>query len=164
MNERAVVADLQVAPMYATPLGAAYVGDSPHLLRQLPGDSIDLLVTSPPFALQRQKAYGNKEQGEHVDWLLEFCREVRRVLRPTGSFVLDLGGAYEKGRPVRSLYNFRTRGSWSPRRRARSSTAALPGISSTSVFSPETTADATRRARERCPRLNPPRPTRSVKW
>jgi site-specific DNA-methyltransferase (cytosine-N4-specific) len=64
-------------------------------------------MTSPPFALQRQKAYGNEGQDTYVDWLLSFCADIKRVLKPTGSFVLDLGGAYEKGRPVRSLYNFR---------------------------------------------------------
>jgi site-specific DNA-methyltransferase (cytosine-N4-specific) len=93
--------------MYTTPLGAAYVGDSRHLLAQLPPCSVDLAITSPPFALLRQKAYGNQDQSVYVDWLVDFCRLVFRVLKPTGSFVLDLGGAYEKGRPVRSLYNFR---------------------------------------------------------
>lgn len=93
--------------MYTTRLGAAYVGDSRDLLAQLPPCSVDLAITSPPFALQRKKAYGNQEQSAYVDWLVEFCRLVYRVLKPTGSFVLDLGGAYEKGRPVRSLYNFR---------------------------------------------------------
>jgi site-specific DNA-methyltransferase (cytosine-N4-specific) len=42
-----------------------------------------------------------------VDWLFGFCKKVHRVLKPQGSFVLDLGGAYQKGRPVRSLYNYR---------------------------------------------------------
>jgi len=64
-------------------------------------------MTSPPFALQRQKAYGNEDQSTYVDWLLQFAELVKRVLKPTGSFVLDLGGAYVSGRPVRSLYNFR---------------------------------------------------------
>jgi DNA modification methylase len=96
-----------IEPMYSTTLGAAYVGDSRELLAQLPAASVDLAVTSPPFALQRKKAYGNEDQSEYVDWLVAFCRGVYRVLKPTGSFVLDLGGAYEKGRPVRSLYNFR---------------------------------------------------------
>src|SRR6185437_771852 len=54
-----------------------------------------------------QKEYGNEDQATYVDWLLGFCADVHRLLRPTGSFVLDLGGAYEKGRPVRSLYNYR---------------------------------------------------------
>src|SRR5215210_2059900 len=94
-------------PLYKTILGQAFVGDARHLLAQLDDESVDLVITSPPFALQRQKAYGNEDQQTYVDWLLGFCQDVYRVLRPTGSFVLDLGGAYMKGRPVRSLYNFR---------------------------------------------------------
>lgn len=96
-----------VPAMYTTDLGEALVGDSHELLRCVESESIDLVLTSPPFALQRQKSYGNEEQGAYVDWLLGFCGEVLRVLKPSGSFVLDLGGAYQKGRPVRSLYNFR---------------------------------------------------------
>jgi site-specific DNA-methyltransferase (cytosine-N4-specific) len=93
--------------MYVTDLGQAYMGDARELLGGLEDGSVDLVLTSPPFALQRQKAYGNEDQDSYVDWLLGFCGEVHRVLKPTGSFVLDLGGAYEKGRPVRSLYNYR---------------------------------------------------------
>jgi site-specific DNA-methyltransferase (cytosine-N4-specific) len=57
--------------------------------------------------LLRQKAYGNKDQSDYVDWLCTYGTEVRRVLRETGSFVLDLGGAYQRGVPVRSLYQYR---------------------------------------------------------
>lgn len=95
------------APLYATKYGRAYQGDALRLLGCLPDDSIDLALTSPPFALQRKKEYGNRDQDEYVDWLLQFTVEVKRVLKDTGSFVLDLGGAYRKGRPVRSLYNYR---------------------------------------------------------
>lgn len=98
---------MRSTPLYGTNLGKAYVGDSRDLLQELASESVDLVMTSPPFALQRQKAYGNQDQDSYVDWLLGFCRDVHRVLRPTGSFVLDLGGAYQKGRPVRSLYNYR---------------------------------------------------------
>jgi site-specific DNA-methyltransferase (cytosine-N4-specific) len=94
-------------PAYFTRNGACYLGDSLELLRHLPEDCVDLVVTSPPFALLRQKAYGNKDQEEYVDWLCRFGSEVRRVLRDTGSFVLDLGGAYQRGVPVRSLYQYR---------------------------------------------------------
>jgi len=73
----------------------------------VPDESVDLVVTSPPFALQRQKAYGNLTREPYVDWLVSFAKPVWRVLKPAGSLVLDLGGAYESGRPVRSLYNFR---------------------------------------------------------
>lgn len=94
-------------PLYTTQWGEAHVGESLDLLPMLAPDSIDLIITSPPFALQRKKEYGNENEDAHVEWLLRFAEPVRRVLKPTGSFVLDLGGAYQSGRPVRSLYNFR---------------------------------------------------------
>lgn len=94
-------------PTYQTSLGAAFLGDSLELLTQLPDKSINLVLTSPPFALQREKEYGNKAQDEYVEWLAQFAAIVYRKLKDDGSFVLDLGGAYEKGKPVRSLYNFR---------------------------------------------------------
>lgn len=92
---------------YRTKLGAAHVGDSRDLLRALPDGSVSLVITSPPFALQRKKEYGNREQHEYVDWLADFAKIVRDKLKDDGSFVLDLGGAYQKGVPSRSLYNFR---------------------------------------------------------
>ena len=94
-------------PFYTTDLGEAHVGDSLHLLDFIEPGTIDLVITSPPFALQREKSYGNVDQSVYVDWLFAFCEKVHRVLAPHGSFVLDLGGAYQKGRPVRSLYNYR---------------------------------------------------------
>jgi DNA modification methylase len=94
-------------PVYSTELGAAYCGDSRELLSALPDESLNLVMTSPPFALQRKKEYGNKDQSEYISWLAEFARLVHQKLCDDGSFVLDLGGAYRKGVPARSLYNFR---------------------------------------------------------
>lgn len=94
-------------PAYSTLLGAAYCADSLDLLERMEPESVDLVVTSPPFALLRQKSYGNESQAEYVDWLTEFGRRVLPVLKPTGSFVLDLGGAYQRGIPVRSLHQYR---------------------------------------------------------
>ncbi len=94
-------------PVYSTDWGRAYCGDSLELLGRLPPESIDLVMTSPPFALQRRKSYGNADQSEYVDWLLQFATPVRRILKTSGSFVIDLGGAYQKGVPVRSLHNYR---------------------------------------------------------
>lgn len=92
---------------YSTPNGEAWCGDSLDLLKTLPDNSVNLVFTSPPFALQRKKEYGNRDQHEYVEWLSEFAVLVRQKLRDDGSFVLDLGGAYQKGVPSRSLYNFR---------------------------------------------------------
>lgn len=94
-------------PVYRTEFGSAYCGDSRRLLEVVPDGSVNLVMTSPPFALQRQKEYGNKQQSEYVQWLAEFASIAHRKLRDDGSFVLDLGGAYCKGVPARSLYNFR---------------------------------------------------------
>lgn len=94
-------------PAYTTEFGEAYIGDSLELLSKFEDESINLVMTSPPFALQRKKEYGNKDQHEYIQWLSEFAEIVLRKLKPDGSFVLDLGGAYRKGVPARSLYNFR---------------------------------------------------------
>ena len=93
--------------LYMTCKGKAYVGDSLVLLESMPDESVDLVFTSPPFALQRKKEYGNADQKDYIDWLSSFAFQVHRVLKSTGSFVLDLGGSYRKGIPVRSLYNYR---------------------------------------------------------
>lgn len=95
------------SPVYVTNHGAAYCGDSLKLLTEVADNSIDLVMTSPPFALQREKEYGNKAQHEYGTWLAQFGRLVKEKLKEAGSFVLDLGGAYESGQPSRSLYPFR---------------------------------------------------------
>ena len=94
-------------PRYVTPLGAAYVGDSLELLRELPERSVNLVVTSPPYALHFKKAYGNVAKDRYVEWFLPFAREILRVLTDDGSFVLNIGGSYNQGTPTRSLYHFK---------------------------------------------------------
>lgn len=94
-------------PLYTTDRGAAYVGDSLELLGDLPDASVNLLFTSPPYALHFKKEYGNASKQEYVEWFLPFAREIHRVLAPDGSFVLNIGGSYNKGEPTRSLYHFR---------------------------------------------------------
>jgi len=93
-------------PFYATRWGAAYLGDALELCGLLDDQTVDLILTSPPFALTRQKEYGNAPEDEYVDWFIGFARDFRRVLKPTGSFVLDLGGAYVSGVPVRTIYQY----------------------------------------------------------
>jgi site-specific DNA-methyltransferase (cytosine-N4-specific) len=95
-----------IDPYYETTLGAAYHGDALELLTHVPRDSVNLILTSPPFALTRKKEYGNEPEAQYVDWFLSFAVEFYRVLQPKGSFVVDLGGAYKPGRPVRSIYQY----------------------------------------------------------
>ena len=97
----------ELTELYRTERGRLLVERAEHVLPKLDDESVDLVITSPPFALLRQKPYGNFEQSEYVDWLVSFGPQVKRALKNSGSFVIDLGGAYQRGKPVRSLYSFR---------------------------------------------------------
>src|SRR5437868_5456326 len=96
----------RLVPAYTTRRGRAYQGDALDVLRRLPAESVALVMTSPPFALRRQKAYGNVTAAEYVDWIFPFAEEIHRVLRPDGSFVMDLGGAWNPGSGTRSLFPY----------------------------------------------------------
>jgi site-specific DNA-methyltransferase (cytosine-N4-specific) len=98
------IASLQ--PFYSTDLGSAFVGDSRAMFAHVPDEKINLVFTSPPYALHFQKEYGNVEKAEYVEWFLSFAREIYRVLDDKGSFVLNIGGSYNPGTPTRSLYHF----------------------------------------------------------
>jgi site-specific DNA-methyltransferase (cytosine-N4-specific) len=93
-------------PYYHTKLGAAFLGDSLAAMKKMPADTVDLVFTSPPFALTRQKEYGNEPVERYMAWFMPFCEEIKRILKPDGSFVLDIGGAWIPGAAVRSLYHF----------------------------------------------------------
>ncbi len=96
----------QLPPYYSTKRGAAYLGDSLKLIQSIPENSINLIITSPPFALTRKKEYGNESAEKYIEWFLPFAYEFKRVLVENGSFVLDLGGAYLPGNPIRSIYQY----------------------------------------------------------
>lgn len=91
---------------YTTDRGTAYHADAMDVLCNIPSESVSLVLTSPPFALRRQKAYGNVEESEYVEWFLPFADEIYRILREDGSFVLELGGAWKRGSGTRSLYQY----------------------------------------------------------
>lgn len=92
---------------HQTKLGTIYHGDSLGLLHNtLSPASVDLIVTSPPFGLVRKKSYGNEDADEYVRWFKPFAEGFRRVLKDRGSLVIDIGGAWKKGQPTRSLYHF----------------------------------------------------------
>jgi len=98
---------MRTSPAYKTVYGLSFCGDSLELLPQVADASVNLVITSPPFVLQRPKEYGNLDHDAYLDWMVEFGRLVKDKLCDDGSFVIDLGGAYQKGLPSRSLYNFR---------------------------------------------------------
>jgi DNA modification methylase len=96
-----------VRRVFETDSGAAYCGDSvAFMATHLAPESVNLVMTSPPFGLVRKKSYGNEDATEYCNWFRPFAEEFRRVLRPDGSLVIDIGGAWTPGAPTRSLYHF----------------------------------------------------------
>ncbi len=93
-------------PYFSTARGDAYLGDSRNLLPLVADQSVDLICTSPPFALLRKKAYGNVDADEYLSWFMQFAAQFRRVLKRRGSLIIDIGGTWLKGQPIRSLYHY----------------------------------------------------------
>lgn len=94
-------------PYYTTEFGAAYLEDSLKVLSSLSADSVNAVITSPPYALHFKKEYGNVDKSDYVEWFLHFGKQIFRILRDDGSFILNVGGSYNKGIPTRSLYHFK---------------------------------------------------------
>jgi len=92
---------------YETEYGSAYLADAKEILadKSLEG-KVDLIMTSPPFALRRKKEYGNVEAAEYVAWFLDFARIFHRILKPKGSLVIHIGGSWNRGQPTRNLYHY----------------------------------------------------------
>ncbi len=79
-----------------------FQGDSKEILKQLDDYSIDLIVTSPPYADRRKQTYGGIKPEKYVDWFLPISKELLRVLKPTGTFILNIKEKAENGE--RSTY------------------------------------------------------------
>ena len=83
-------------------------GDSrAFLFNKAKPESVDLIMTSPPFGLVRKKSYGNEDADQYCDWFRSFAEGFKRVLKDSGSLVIDIGGAWVPGQPTRSLYHFK---------------------------------------------------------
>jgi len=79
-------------------------GYSEEELKKLPDDSVDLIITSPPYADRRKNTYGGIPESGYVEWFKRIAIELKRVLKPTGSFFLNIKPHTNKGE--RSLYVF----------------------------------------------------------
>lgn len=98
--------EIEEQPYYTTQYGKAFHGDSLKYLKNIKDSSINLILTSPPFPLHTKKEYGNEAEANYVAWFLKFAQEFHRILKDNGSLVIDLGGTYLPGHPVRSIYQF----------------------------------------------------------
>lgn len=79
-----------------------YLGDCLQKLQKIDNNSVDLIVTSPPYADQRKQTYGGVSVNEYVDWFLPISKELLRVLKPTGTFILNIKEKVQNGE--RSTY------------------------------------------------------------
>ena len=100
-------------PYYKTPYGAAYVGDSLEWMKKIRRHSVRLVMTSPPFALTKQKEYGTQINNhdfltpeKYSEWFMPYAKQIYDILTPDGSLVVHLGGTWERGKPLKSLYPF----------------------------------------------------------
>lgn len=79
-----------------------YLGDCKDELKKIDGNSVDLIFTSPPYADQRKNTYGGIRSDKYVEWFLPISEQLLRVLKPTGTFVLNIKERVLKGE--RSTY------------------------------------------------------------
>jgi site-specific DNA-methyltransferase (adenine-specific) len=66
-----------------------FLGDCNEMLKKLPDNSVDLIITSPPYADQRKGTYGGIHPDKYVEWFIPITKELLRVLKPTGTFILN---------------------------------------------------------------------------
>ena len=94
-------------PRHRTALGRYYVGDCVKLLQGSLGQrlrgQVQLILTSPPFPLNRKKSYGNLKGEDYKNWLVHLAPLFSQLLTPSGSIVIELGNAWLPKRPVQSL-------------------------------------------------------------
>ena len=92
---------------YKTSLGVMFQGTAEKFLTSIYGrqeyrHKIQLLLTSPPFPLNRKKAYGNLTGDDYINWLGNLAESFQELLTDNGSMVIEIGNAWEKGKPTMS--------------------------------------------------------------
>lgn len=93
---------------HKTSKGKIFQGNSLEYLHHVAKpESVNLIMTSPPFGLVRKKSYGNEDAAGYCEWFRPFAEGFHRVLKSDGSLVIDIGGAWKSGTPTRSLYHFK---------------------------------------------------------
>jgi DNA modification methylase len=108
------LAELNAAPRlaYGTRFGRAYHTTVESFLDSRIGSSyrhkVDLILTSPPFPLNRKKSYGNLTGDRYLEWLEELAPGLLTLLKPRGSIVIEIGNAWEGGSPIMSTLTTRS--------------------------------------------------------
>jgi len=73
------------------------LGDSKDVIKTLDDNSIDLIITSPPYADRRKNTYGGIAPEKYVEWFLPISKQLLRVLKPTGTFILNIKEKADRG-------------------------------------------------------------------
>ena len=116
MEDRADMYDVIIDPprpgrwvsksIYETKLGAAFCGDALKVLQsqrfQRHKGEVQVVFTSPPFPLNTKKKYGNLQGEQYIEWFAQFAPLLRKLVAKDGSIVIEMGNAWELGRPVMS--------------------------------------------------------------
>jgi len=98
---------MTVKVFHETARGRILLGDSLGMFRdEIEPGAVDLIMTSPPFGLVRKKDYGNADAHDYLEWFRPFAAAFHKALKPQGSLVIDIGGAWISGQPTRSLYHY----------------------------------------------------------
>jgi len=89
---------INVSPSHSQlPLNSIICGDALQVLRSFPEGIVDLIVTSPPYADKRKNAYGGIHPDKYVQWFLPIAYELKRVLKPSGTFILNIKEGVSEG-------------------------------------------------------------------
>lgn len=93
-------------PVYETKMGAAFFGNSLEVMKtkrlQRHAGGVQLVFTSPPFPLNNKKKYGNLNGDDYIEWFASFALPLKDMVKKNGSIVIEIGNAWEPGRPVMS--------------------------------------------------------------
>jgi site-specific DNA-methyltransferase (cytosine-N4-specific) len=110
-SKSSIQSDDQLRLAYRTKYGKMLMGSAEGALRSQQlvehKGQVQLIFTSPPFPLNRKKQYGNLQGDKYIEWLASFAQPFREMLREDGSIVMELGNAWEPGRPVMSTLALR---------------------------------------------------------
>src|SRR5690625_6852886 len=97
----------QITPTHSGAGWELYTGDCADVMAALPAESVDSIVTSPPYAMQRKSTYGGIPEAEYPAWAVAWMAEARRILKPTGSVIINISPHIKNGNL--SDYVLRTR-------------------------------------------------------
>jgi len=88
---------MKLLSLKSLPLDSVIQDDCEEVLRKWPDNAVDLIITSPPYADARKNTYGGVHPDKYVEWFLPKSRELLRVLKPTGTFILNIKERVFKG-------------------------------------------------------------------